>query len=187
MITEGYIMQLVREYANSPAGRAAIKKKTGLIYTGEEPSAMLGKYGDQMKAILFNHVNAVIKSVTMDDIVVGQPYQDTSGIWHLDISFREGSLHRDSLDLENYPDGLKNIVLLFAKGYRARNYVYGFWDLPNQTWWGGNDFVHIRSRIARPGNDFLIRAVDEFNNSYGKGIARAVLMGDYKECSENRK
>ena len=181
MITEGYIMQLVREYANSPAGKAAIKKKTGLTYTGDEPSFMLGKYGEQMKQILFSRVSALIKSITMDDIVVGQPYQDLNGVWCLDISFRDGATQRDSLDLENYPGGLKNIVLLFAKGYRARNYVHGWWI----TQYGNHG--NVRSRKERAGNDFLIRAVDEFNNSYGKGIARAVLVGDYKECSENRK
>ncbi len=186
MITEKYIMNLVKKYANSPAGKTAIKKKTGLTYVEDDIAPALLKYGEQMKTILFNHVNALIKSVTMDDIIVGQPYQNESGVWCMNISFRDGALHRDSLDSENYPNGLKNIVLLFAKGYRARNYVYGFWDLPNQTWWGGNDFVNIRSRIERPGSDFLVRAVDEFNNSYGKGMAWAGLAGDYKKCSENR-
>lgn len=180
MITESYIMKLIRDYASSPAGKNAIKKKTGLTYVDNDPGAILMMYGEKMKAILFEHVYALIKSITMDDIVVGKPYQNESGIWSIDISFREGSLHRDSLDLENYQDGLNNIVLLFAKGYRASNYVYGWWV----TKFGNHG--KVLSRRERAGSDFLIRAVNDFNEEYGKDIAVAALVGDYKECSENR-
>lgn len=178
MITENYIMKIVKDYANSPAGKAAIKKKTGLTYTSEDPSAILVAYGETMKQVLFKRINALIKSVTMDDIIVGKPYQNEYGIWSIDISFRDGSMRRDSLDLENYQEGLKNIVLLFAKGYHARNYVYGWW----MTSYGNHGSV--RSRKDRTGDDFLIKAVDEFNKNYGKDMAMAALVGDYKDCSK---
>lgn len=187
MISEDYIMKLVREYAKSPAGKTAIKKQTGLIYTDEDPSTMLTAYGEQMKNILYEHVHALIRSIILDDIVVRKPYQDKNGMWKLEISFKDGVLKRDSLDTDNYPEGVYNIVLLFAKGYHAKKYVYGHWYLPNQTWYGGGDFVHIRSKKDRNGSDFLIQAVNEFNENVGKGIAKAELLGDYKRCSENRK
>lgn len=178
MISESYINKLIEQYAKSPAGRAEIKKRTGIEYVVQDPTTRLTAYGEQMKNILYKHVSALIKSITPDDIVVQKPYMDSDGLWRLEVSFREDSLRRDSLDLDNYPEGLSNIVLLFAKGYNARNYVYGWW----MTSYGTHG--DVRSRKSRDGSDFLIQAVNEFNNGAGKGIARAELLGDYKECSE---
>ena len=39
MITESYINKLIEQYAKSPAGRAAIKKKTGIEYVDKDPTA----------------------------------------------------------------------------------------------------------------------------------------------------
>lgn len=189
MITESYINKLIEQYAKSPAGKAAIKKETGLIYTDKDPSAMLMQYGEQMKVILYQRINPLIKSITLDDLVVRKPYEGSDALWRIDISFKEGSLERDSLSLDEY-DGqgrprenrLYNIVLLFAKGYHATKnggYVYG--------WWVDKYGTHgdVRSRKDREGNDFLVQAVNEFNNGLGKDIARAELLGDYKDCSES--
>lgn len=184
MITEKYINKLIEQYAKSPAGKAEIKKKTGLEYVDKDPTAMLTTYGEQMKSILYKHVNALIKSITPDDIVVQKPYMDSDGLWRLEVSFREGSLHRDSLDDNDYPEGLSNIVLLFAKGYHARDYVYGLWNTTGSHTSHWVYWKDVRSRKDRDGSDFLIQAVNEFNNGAGKGIARAELLGDYKECSE---
>lgn len=180
MITESYINKLIENYAKSPAGKSEIKKKTGITYVDKDPSAMLMKYGERMRQILYSHINTLIKSVVLDDIIVEKPYQDDDGLWKLNLSFREGSLRRDSLDLDNYPEGLNNIVLLFAKGYNARNHVYGWWMTKHGTY--GN----VKSRKSREGNDFLIQAIKEFNDGGdGKIIAKAELLGDYKDCSEN--
>ena len=110
--------------------------------------------------------------------MVQKPYMDKDGLWRLEVSFKEGSLERDSLYMDGDDPVLHNIVLLFAKGYNARNHVYGWWI----TKWGNHG--DVRSRRERDGSDFLIQAVNEFNNGAGKGIARAELLGDYKECSE---
>jgi len=104
MITEEYINKLIEQYAKSPAGKAAIKKQTGITYTDKDPSAMLMAYGEQMKKILYQHINPLIKSIIPDDIIVEKPYQGNDGLWRLEVSFREGSLQRDSLDLETYPE-----------------------------------------------------------------------------------
>lgn len=178
MITEEYINKLIEQYAKSPEGKAAIKKQTGITYTDKDPSAMLMTYGEQMKKILYQHINPLIKSIIPDDIIVEKPYQGNDGLWRLEVSFREGSLQRDSLDLETYPEGLHNIVLLFAKGYHARDYVYGWWI--DQYGNHGN----VRSRKDREPNDFLTQAVNEFNSGIGKGIAKAELVGIYKDSSD---
>lgn len=178
MISEKYIMQLVKQYANSPEGKAAIKKATGLEYSEKEPSkTKLKAYGEKMKNILYKYVNPLIKSISLNDIVVGTPYKDSSGRWRLEISFREGSLHRESLYPDGYPDGLDNIILLFEGGYSVDNYVYGVWNVVGER---------VRSRKERDGNDFLVQAINEFNNGDSNGFARAELLGEYKEKSENQ-
>lgn len=186
MLTLSYIQNLIKEYAKSPEGKAEIKRQTGIIYTDKKNiSAELTQYGEQMKEILYNHVHALIRSITPEDIIVEKPYRDADGLWRLKLSFREGSLHRESLDDNDYPEGLSNIVLLFAKGYHARDYVYGLWNTTgskNSHWIYWHD---IRSRKDRSGNDFLIQAVNEFNSLIGKDMANAELLGAYKEASEN--
>lgn len=194
---EEYILKRVERYANSAEGKAQIKKIYGIdvkrhhLYVGDPSKAHVDqgefiKYGEQMKQILYAHISPLIKSITLDDIVVGSPKRSKDGQWSIELSFREGSLVRDSLSLDD-SDGsghprertLNNIVLLFAKGYHASRYVYGWWI----TKYGNHGSV--RSRKDRPGDDFLIDAVNEFNTSVKEDIARAELVGEYKECSEN--
>lgn len=183
MISEKYIMDLVRVYANSPAGKKKIKKITGITYMEENPSQLLVKQGEAMKRILYEKTHALIKSITLEDIIVGCPYQDENGNWQLEISFRDGALHRDSLDDMNYPEGLHNIVLLFAKGYHAENYAYGLWRTGHNLY--GSDYKSIRSRKSRDSNDFLDKAVEDFNHQKCYDIvAKAELLGEYKECSK---
>lgn len=179
MITEKYIMGLVRRYADTPQGRAEIKRKYGVEYREDISDKELISYGEKMKQILFEHINREIRSVTLDDIIVEDPQVDKQGRVTLKISFKEGSLHRDSLYLEGYPEGLENIILLFARGYHAKDYVYGLWNLPNRTWRGGNDFVGVRSRKDRAPSNFLYNAISEFN-SISNGIAVARLEEKYK-------
>lgn len=64
MITESYINKLIEQYAKSPAGRAAIKKKTGIEYVDKDPTAVLTTYGEQMKNILYKHVSHSCSSVS---------------------------------------------------------------------------------------------------------------------------
>ena len=172
-------MQLVEQYANSSQGKAEIQKKYGVHYRDKVSKSELIAYGNQMKQILFEHVNKIIKSIKLDDIVVEEPIIDKDGGATLKISFREGSLYRDSLYVDGYPDGLENIVLLFARGYHASDYVYGWWNLPNQTWYGGSGFVNVRSRKDREPNNFLHEAVAEFNKQTN-GFAIAKLEDKYK-------
>ncbi len=179
MISEKYIMKLVKEYAKSPEGQAEIQKKYGVQYREKIPQSELMAYGEKMKQILFAHINPIIKSITMDDIIVEPPVVNKGGRLSMKISFREGSLHRESLYEDGYPEGLSNIVLLFARGYHASDYAYGLWGLPNQTWYGGSGFVSVRSRKDREPNHFLHDAVNEFNGSSG-GFAVAKLEEKYQ-------
>ena len=169
MLSAKEIMDIVTQWAHTPAGRAEIKKQTGLDYSGKVNRMDMKFYGELMKNRLFEHINPLIKSVQLDDIIVGNPTKTKDGKYSLTISFREGSMVRDSLIKG---EKLQNIVLLFTKGYTARNYAYGVWKKPS-----GNVFVC--SRIKRNPDSFLKTAVEEFNKA-AKGVAVAKLTDIYK-------
>lgn len=171
-------MKLVKEYANSPEGKKKIKDEYGLIYEEKIDKKKLREYGEQMKEILFKHISPVIDSISIDDIIVGD-LEDTKEGWKMQISFNEDNLRRESLYLDEYygDNELQNIVLLFAKGYHARDYVYGFWTKPGQSVSIAQD--RIRSRKDRDPNPFLNNAVAEFNQKTD-GYATAILDEKYK-------
>lgn len=175
MLEEKYIMELVREWARSDYGKKQIKKTCGVEYRDDTPTAELLAYGNQMKQILFKHISPLISSISPDDIIVEQPKIDEHGVYSLKISFNEERLHRDSLypngssdRFGSYANGIEDIVLLFAHGYHADNYVYGTWH--NARW---------KSRKDREPNDFLYDAVDEFN-AQNSGFAMATLDEKYR-------
>lgn len=169
-------MSLVKKYAKTKEGKAAIKEKTGLNYIPNITATKLTTYGEEMKKILFSKISQLIKSFLEEDIIVGQPYKDENGYWRVKLSFREEALRRNSLDTKYFPQGISNIVLLFARGYHANGRVYGSWVSPKFGYIG-----RVRSKPSREGSDFLIEAVDEFNKLYSKTIARAELEGVYKD------
>ena len=108
----------------------------------------------------------------MDDIVISDFIFNEEGKLTIKISFKEGSLQRESLRPDLYPDGLENIVLLFAHGYDA-NGIRGQWKNSKSY------PAHINSLRHRDPNGFLQDAVDEFN-SKGGNIAKAVLEAKYR-------
>lgn len=174
MISEEYIMKRVEKWALSPNGQEKIKKITGKKYVPESKRYTTGEnkelaYGEKMKEILFKKISLVIKSISIDDIIVGKPYRDKNGGVRLQISFREGSMHRASLN--PHSEGIENIVLLFTQGYHAQKGVHGIWKRKDGE-------VEIWSRRHREPDDFLKNAVDEFN-VYAEGKAVAKLEKKY--------
>ncbi len=173
MISKEYINELIKQWANTPQGKALIKKKTGKDYDGTLDIARVKKYGEEMRELLFNEINPLIKSIELTDIVVGDPQVGEDGLYRIEISFREGSLHRESLVPWKHPDGLRNIVLLFTQGYHTEKSIHGVWHKPS------GDVVTWNRKNREP-NDFLDRAVDAFNKK-ATGIAVAKLEGVYKK------
>jgi hypothetical protein len=176
MISEAHIMKILKQYTETPEGKAFLKKKHGVeLAESSEMKQKIKSYGIEMKKILLKYTREVIKSISEKDIIVGMPSQNKSGEMTIKISFRDGALRRESLDPTRYPEGLENIVLLFTRGYSAGNYVYGHWE--------GHDanvsYRKTRSKKQRNPNNFLKRAVVEFNLVM-RGKASAKLEGEYK-------
>lgn len=179
MLSQEYILKLMKDYAKSDAGKKNIKKTTGLTYLENvDIKNYLVTNANLMKSILYEHIP--INSVSINDIIVGEPRVNKDGRWEISVSFDKKNLKRDSLDLYNYPEGIENIVLLFTTGYSARDYVYGWW-VSNGTTKG-----NVRSKIERRGDDFLSRAVKEFNNKTDKNLAQAKLTEEYKKAIEEK-
>jgi len=174
MITQKAIMQKVRAYAASPAGKKAIKKQYGVEYNPKKDDggvdAALRKMhtvASKAREILHRHISVVINSIQIDDIVIGDPFVDKAGMARITLSFKEDALFRPSLQSNKYSRGVEDIVLHFTHGWSAGGSVFGRWH-GTPTW----------SRRAKLPDNFLLLAIEEIN-LYIKGTATADLKGEY--------
>lgn len=183
MISEKEIMKLVKEFANSPEGKKKIKEKYGIEYNEKIDPKSLKSFGEKMKQILVEDDTMKEIHIGNNDIIVGEPVETKNG-WRISISFIEESLKRESL-YDDYLDGywgddpgrktadgdyrrLQDIVLLYTRGYNARNYVYD----RDYGVFGGH------SKLSRPPNSFLKNCVATFNESTPDYIM-AMINEDY--------
>lgn len=93
------------------------------------------------------------------------PFDDDESSWYVDIQFEDKSLlRRESLrrgfgSEARTGDGIDNIISLFDTGYFAHRKVYGVWDSAQ---------ARIKSKMRRHGIQFMKKAINEFNTTYGK-------------------
>ena len=135
---------------------------------------------EEMKEILFRHLTADTQTdgrrgladFPKDAIIIGKPVAiGNTGDYRIDISFDADSLRRQSLSPDAYPEGITDIISLFVHGYNAKGSVVGSWHGEDNVW----------SLRHRDSNDFMARAVEEFNgNNNGDGFVQAILMDKYK-------
>ena len=179
MLSEEYILSLIKKYSKTPLGKSEIAKhkKRGFTPRYADGTAaqaqsvkQMNRIGSDMKNILFNNISKFIESFQLDDIIVNSPVLQGNQ-YMISIEFNEDALQRKSLDPDRYPDGITNIIKLFVNGYDARGAVYGVWEGH-----GDNEVWSLRHRDP---NDFLERAVSEFNSKYAN-IARAEVAAEYK-------
>lgn len=135
---------------------------------------------EEMKEVLFRHLTADTQTdgrrgladFPKDAIIIGKPVAiGNTGDYRIDISFDADSLRRQSLSPDAYPEGITDIISLFVHGYNAKGSVVGSWHGEDNVW----------SLRHRDSNDFMTRAVEEFNgNNNGDGFVQAILMDKYK-------
>lgn len=135
---------------------------------------------EEMKEVLFRHLTADTQTdgrrgladFPKDAIIIGKPVAiGNTGDYRIDISFDADSLRRQSLSPDAYPEGITDIISLFVHGYNAKGSVVGSWHGEDNVW----------SLRHRDSNDFMARAVEEFNgNNNGDGFVQAILMDKYK-------
>ncbi len=176
MISGKYINHLLYEYMKTPEGKKNIGYQLGKSKTYSKEEMLL--FGNKMKDILYDHIVNMtttdengrtinpLRYFKKDDILVGKPVLRNGVEFQIKISFREGSLTRESFSPDERGQ-LENIILLFAKGYDAGKYTYGEFR-GNKT----------RSRRAANSSDYLLKAVRQFNNE-NNGVAMATLEDKY--------
>ena len=178
MLSEEYIASLIKKFSQTAAGKAEISKhKKGkfdarIATEGakKRSARQMTEIGNDMRNILFSQISKVIESFHVEDIIVADPVLQGDQ-YMIVVSFNEEALHRDSLDPDSYPEGISNIIKLFATGYDASGAVRGVWQ--------GHGDEEIWSLRHRGPNNFMNDAVDAFNKKY-TNVARAELTGEYK-------
>lgn len=187
MLSEEFIMEKLKRYANSPQGKKKIKEMYGIDYGEDSKSAKkeMIKEAKIMREILYKHITTTfenddeirerMKSFKLEDIIIGTP-KKVKDKWGIMLSFNEKALERESLYEDKYPDGVEDIVLLLTKGYHAKDYVYG-WYYTGRGY--GMDWARIQSLKDRDPEPFLQNAVNEFNEK-NTSEAKAALVGEYK-------
>ena len=172
MISEKVIMEKLREFAASSAGKKAIKEKHGVDFVplhSRVAAARMSAIAFKARQILHRHISAVIDSIKLEDILIGEPFIDKTGMANITLSFKEVVLFRPSLQPSKYSRGIDDIVLHFTHGWNAKGAVFGSWHGAN-TW----------SRRAKLSDNFLQKALDEINLQI-KNIAVAELKDSYKK------
>ena len=172
MISQSTFTRLLREFVNSPEGKKYLKEKYGIIYDEKFTNKVKRSCAEKLKEILLRHITTLIDSITEDDIVIGDFYRTDDGKTAINLTFRDGSLHRESLRPDLYPEGLENIVLLFKEGYTASNSLHG-------TWLHNGMELEVWSKVHRDSSEFLNEAINEFNTQMG-GKAVATLKNKYE-------
>jgi len=167
------------KWAKSPAGKAKIKEaqneaaKTGKsfgTYNGK-PGGMAKQspewYAEQAKQIMIEHIESAARHGSYGQEgfefgeylhTLGPPVWDESiQRWVVELKFDEDKVKRDSLDPENHPKGVYDIVELLNHGYRAHGAVKGYWDTAGKEVW---------SLRVRGGQYFIQYAAHAFNTLY---------------------
>ena len=185
---EAVVEKVSRTREGKAAIRSAIGKKNAKFvarFDDGSPKAKADKSkmnlkAEEMKEVLFRHLTADTQTdgrrgladFPKDAIIIGKPVaKGNTGDYRIDISFDADSLRRQSLSPDAYPEGITDIISLFVHGYNAKGSVVGSWHGEDNVW----------SLRHRDPNDFMSRAVEEFNgNNNGDGFVQAVLMDKYK-------
>ena len=191
-LSKAELEAVIEKVSRTREGKAAISSAIGKknakfvarFYDGSSKAKAdrdkMNLKAEEMKEILFRHLTADTQTdgrrgladFPKDAIIIGKPVAiGNTGDYRIDISFDADSLRRQSLSPDAYPEGITDIISLFVHGYNAKGSVVGSWHGEDNVW----------SLRHRDSNDFMARAVEEFNgNNNGDGFVQAILMDKYK-------
>lgn len=191
-LSQAELEAVIEKVSRTREGKAAIssaigKKNAKFVARFDDGSSKakadrdkMNLKAEEMKEVLFRHLTADTQTdgrrgladFPKDAIIIGKPVAiGNTGDYRIDISFDADSLRRQSLSPDAYPEGITDIISLFVHGYNAKGSVVGSWHGEDNVW----------SLRHRDPNDFMSRAVEEFNgNNNGDGFVQAILMDKYK-------
>ncbi len=193
MINESTLTKKINQYAITPAGKKLIRSRiddyrktgkqlaNGTRIAGKAEMTNLAKI---LSTITRKHLPASIARVG-EALKDSEPVKTIGGGYEVIVRFSRDALHRDSLYEDRY-EGIDNIVALLNNGYRASNYVYGWWDGHKPTGAAtqrsslDSDYAWIRSMKEREALHFMQDAMEEFNSLFGEKFNVTALLGsDY--------
>lgn len=191
-LSQAELEAVIEKVSRTREGKAAIssaigKKNAKFVARFDDGSSKakadrdkMNLKAEEMKEVLFRHLTSDTQTdgrrgladFPKDAIIIGKPVAiGNTGDYRIDISFDADSLRRQSLSPDAYPEGITDIISLFVHGYNAKGSVVGSWHGEDNVW----------SLRHRDSNDFMARAVEEFNgNNNGDGFVQAILMDKYK-------
>lgn len=191
-LSQAELEAVIEKVSRTREGKAAIssaigKKNAKFVarfddgsYKAKADRDKMNLKAEEMKEVLFRHLTADTQTdgrrglvdFPKDAIIIGKPVAiGNTGDYRIDISFDADSLRRQSLSPDAYPEGITDIISLFVHGYNAKGSVVGSWHGEDNVW----------SLRHRDSNDFMARAVEEFNgNNNGDSFVQAILMDKYK-------
>jgi len=197
MISDSAIMNKVNQFTNTSEGKKRIEKVIAKHRDSGKPLASgqrivsvdeMKNLADILVETIRKHLPDSIRNIG-DTLIGSQPIKRKDGSYEICIQFSKHALRRGSLFDDGY-DGIENIVALLNNGYRASNYVYGYWDghkssgkaaseLRNAS---GDNYAWIRSKKEREALQFMQKAIIEFNTIYGEKYNTTAELGSvYKE------
>lgn len=163
MISAALLQKKLEAYANTPQGKA--KMKVGLTEgsgMGTAPSiAEMNSMADSLIEHIQKHIPYQLEALGKT-LKKSQPVKQPNGSYQITISFDHGSLFRESLRPDLYPEGVSNIVALFNNGYTAEKQIYGKWDRKGSDGFSGKGVLYVPSRQVREELQFMQSAVEWF-------------------------
>lgn len=147
-----------------------------IAYANEAKRFIIASLPDSLKA-------GSARPIGETDLLIGTVEITPDGDFVVHMQWNPDAVHRKSLyeDSEKYKDGIEDIVHLFAVGYQAKAYAYGWWDGHSGRYSlrGTENSVWIRSKISRDPSPFLQAAVAAFNSTYKKDNVKLILDENY--------
>lgn len=181
VLSEEYIMQRLRAYVNSEAGRVKIAQHRKDVFYGKVRTGAGNLTKANIEAILqevrndfVNTISTVIASFRGDGVLTAHGEMDERGYIQANISVDEDALRRESLHYMNknlsigHGEGVDDILALFTHGYTLNKRPYGFWvrDTAHAST-TGQAMERIGARMHRDPNPFLTEFVNRMNEKYG--------------------
>lgn len=180
VLSEAYIMQRLRTYANSEAGKEKISQHHKDVFNGKAPAMGGDLTKAKIDAILrkirnefIKAVSAVIASFRGNGVFTTSGEMDAHGYVQASILVDEDALRRESLHYMNkdlsigHGEGVDDILALFAHGYTLSKRPYGFWvrDTAHAST-TGSAMERIGARMHRDPDPFLGEFVKRMNEKY---------------------
>lgn len=193
------VQKQFRKHATQMMKSGAAGGTGGLVACKED--AM--KYAEEAKKCIIDSLPDSLKSgsahpITESALICSPVTVDDDGNFVIEMGWDPNAVHRNSL-YDDYDDdvfdagdnssGIADIVRLFANGYKARNYVYGWWDghSPKYAYDLRNahgiatkaSYSWATSCIQRDADPFLQQAAADFNALHKKDNVRLGIKAGY--------